>query len=154
LNDTRGFTLIELVVVLAIMALVFVVAAPQMGSFLPRTELKSGARQLAAGLREARSRAIRSNGDVVFSVDVNGRRYSMTGDGVPHPLPDKIKLSLFTVQQEQRSNSVGSIRFFPDGTSTGGHVLVFGDDIAYKVNVDWLTGRVEIQDQPPPDKVH
>ena len=147
MRDTRGFTLIELVVVLAIMALVFMVAAPQIGSILPRAELKSGARQLAAGLREARSRAIQTNGDVVFSVDVDGRRYSMTGDGRAHLLPERINLSLFTVQQEQSGGSVGNIRFFPDGTSTGGHVLVYGENAAYKVNVDWLTGRVEIQDQ-------
>ena len=142
----RGFTLIELVVVLAIMALVFIIAAPHIGFVLPRTELRSGAREVAAALREARSRAILSNTDVVFSIDVEGRRYSISGDKNAHPLSRNVDLLLYTAQQERLGQASGNIRFFPDGTSTGGHVVLSGDNASYKVTVDWLTGRVEIQD--------
>ena len=143
----RGFTLIELLVVLAIMGLVFMIAAPHMWSAMPRAELKSGVREVSAVLREARSRAIQSNGDVVFTVDVDQRSYAISGDRVAHRLPKTINISLYTAQQELAGRSAGSVRFFPDGTSTGGHLVLSSGDISYKVNIDWLTGRVEVQDQ-------
>jgi len=144
--DRRGFTLIELLVVLAIMTLLLVIAVPQIGTVLPQMELKSGAREVAAALREARSRAIASNSDVVFSLDVDQHRYSISGDKKRHSLSTNIDLLLYTAQQERTGRSSGSIHFFPDGSSTGGHVLLSKASKSYKVAVDWLTGRVEIQD--------
>lgn len=144
-----GFTLIELVVVLAIMALVFLIAAPRVGFVSPQTELKVGARELAAALREARSRAIVSNREVVFSLDLEGHRYAISGDKTAHTLSRNIDLLLYTAQQERVGQSSGNIRFFPDGSSTGGHVALSAAKNSYRVAVDWLTGRVQIEDGAP-----
>jgi general secretion pathway protein H len=43
--------------------------------------------------------------------------------------------------------SVGSIRFFPDGSSTGGGVLLESDQAGYDVLVDWLTGGISIHER-------
>ena len=40
-----------------------------------------------------------------------------------------------------------SIRFFPDGSSTGGHISLIEGKTEYRVNVDWLTGRIAIEDR-------
>jgi general secretion pathway protein H len=144
--DRRGFTLVELLVVLAIMTLLFMIAAPHLGTVLPQMELKSGAREVAAALREARSRAIASNSDVLFSLDVNRHRYTISGDKSVHSLSSDVDLSLYTAQQERIGRASGSIRFFPDGSSTGGRVVLSKAQKSYKVAVDWLTGRIEIQD--------
>jgi general secretion pathway protein H len=128
------------------MALMFMIAAPHIGFVSSKTEIRSGARQLAAVLREARSRAILSNEDVLFSLDVERRAFSISGDRGARALSKKVDLLLYTAQQERIDKAVGNIRFFPDGTSTGGHVVLSKGNASYRVTVDWLTGRVEIQD--------
>ena len=145
MSTRRGFTLLELLVVLTIMALVFVIAMPRFGFVSPQTEVKSGARDVAAALREARSRAIVSNSEVQFNLDVERHHFAISGDDQLHPLPGDIKLLLYTAQEEQGGQATGAIRFFPDGSSTGGYVSLSAAKSSYDVTVDWLTGRVEIR---------
>ena len=49
------------------------------------------------------------------------------------------------------TDRVGSIRFYPDGSSNGGRVTVGAGGRAFAVDVDWLTGHVTINDAPPGD---
>ena len=53
---------------------------------------------------------------------------------------------LFTARSEQLSEKGGAIRFFPDGSSTGGRITLSIDSMRYLVNVDWLTGRVKVME--------
>lgn len=140
----QGFTLIELLVVLAIMAMILLIAMPPIMSVMPKMEAKSGAREVAAALREARSRAILSNSEVVFSIDVAGHVFRVSGDKQTHVLPRNVGLSLYTAQQELLADTVGNIRFFPDGSSTGGSVELSTAKSSYNVTVNWVTGQVEI----------
>jgi general secretion pathway protein H len=140
----NGFTLLELLVVLAIMAMLLLIAIPPILSVLPQMEAKSGAREVAAALREARSRAILSNTEVIFSLDVNGHYFMISGDKQTHALPQDVNLSLYTAQQELVATTLGSIRFFPDGSSTGGRVGLSSARSSYNVTVNWVTGHVEI----------
>jgi general secretion pathway protein H len=128
------------------MAMIAIVSIPPVMSVLPHTGLRSSAREVAASLREARSRAIFSNAEVVFSVDVDRHLFQISGDKRAHPLPSDVKLSLYTAQQELLGDSLGNIRFFPDGSSTGGRVALTTAGNSYYVTVNWLSGNVEILD--------
>ena len=44
------------------------------------------------------------------------------------------------------SDKRGAIRFYPDGSSTGGRITVSSGERKFLVDVDWLTGRVSIED--------
>ena len=59
-------------------------------------------------------------------------------------LSDKLELQLYTVEKELTSDKVAAIRFYPDGSSTGGRVTIGKDDRKFEIDVDWLTGRVRI----------
>jgi general secretion pathway protein H len=141
-----GFTLLELMVVLAIMAAVYALAGPLISAGMPGTELKGAARQLAAGLRKARSYAVTQKEEAVLTLDIEQRRFDVTGDKRNYILPAKLDISLFTAQSELLRDKVGRIRFFPDGSSTGGRITVAIADRKYHVNVDWLTGQVAVLD--------
>ena len=65
-------------------------------------------------------------------------------------LPEDIALELFTARSELESDTVGRVRFFPDGSSTGGRITLSLAERRYMVDVDWLTGRVTTFD---PDTV-
>jgi general secretion pathway protein H len=144
LGVSRGFTLLELLIVLFLMGLAYGLAAPMVGSGAVTLELKSATRQLAAGLRKARGTAIAQRDEATMTVDVELRRFSLSGDSKIYPLPKAIDIELFTAQSEQLEEKVGNIRFFPDGTSTGGRITLTAGGSNFAVDVDWLTGKVVI----------
>ena len=142
----RGVTLLELLIVLAIMAIVAGFMIPMFGGPISTSELRSAARQLAAGLRLAQSEAVSQRRQTFLVLDVAGKRFKVDNDPQEHKLPSKVELKLFTAQNDLVSESVGSIRFFPDGGSNGGRITVASGDRKFDVDIDWLTGRVAILD--------
>ncbi|MEP6964416.1 MAG: GspH/FimT family pseudopilin [Polaromonas sp.] len=141
-----GFTLIELLVVTVIMVMAYSLAGPLVSSGVSSTELKASARKLAAGLRKARSDAVTHRRETVLTVDVDGRRFQLSGDPRIYRLPKDVEVKLFTAQSELVNANTGSIRFFPDGGSTGGRITVAAKQRQYAVDVNWLTGQVAILD--------
>ncbi|CAH1386512.1 GspH/FimT family pseudopilin [Candidatus Nitrotoga sp. M5] len=141
---SAGFTILELLVVLTLMAMVYALAVPMISAGMPGTELKGAARQLAAGLRQARSQAVTRKVESTLTLDVEKRNFKVSGDQRQYALPAKLDISLFTAQSELLPDKIGAIRFYPDGSSTGGRITVTSGDRKYDVNVDWLTGQVTI----------
>ena len=140
----RGVTLLELLVVIAILGLIAGMVLPSFGGGVPTSELKSAARQLAAGLRIARSEAVAQKRETFLTLDIEGRRFKVDREPREYPLPSRIGLKLFTAQNDIVNEKVGAIRFFPDGGSNGGRITVAAGTRKYEVDVDWLTGRVTI----------
>ena len=141
-----GFTLIELLVVLVIMAMAYTLASPMISSGVSGTELKASARQLAAGLRKARSEAVARRRETVMTVEVEERQFQLSGDPRLYRLPQSVAIQLFTAQSELVTGTTGAIRFFPDGGSTGGRITVTSNQRKYDVDINWLTGQVAILD--------
>ena len=108
-------------------------------------DLKSAARALASGLRQAQTTAMTTRRDALLTLDVEARQFEVTGSE-SRSLPRGLELKLFTAQAEVTTESRGSIRFYPDGSSTGGRITVASGERKYLVDVDWLTGRVSIAD--------
>lgn len=142
----RGLTLLEVLIVLALMAIVAGFVIPMFGGPISTSELRASARQLASGLRLARSEAVSGRRETFLVVDVAGRRFKVDRNPQEHTLPSGVELKLFTAQNDLVSDTVGSIRFFPDGGSNGGRITVAAGARKFDVDVDWLTGRVAILD--------
>lgn len=142
-RDTQGFTLLELLVVLAIvgLAIAFVVGrgSPTQGGVSARV----GAGALAATLREGRARAIAENRPVSVLVDVLSRRFGMDA-ALDRALPASIRLTLVTGRGEVLAQGIGRIVFNPDGSSTGGRIEVAAAARQIWVGVDWLSGQVSV----------
>ena len=128
------------------MAMAYTLASPLISSGVAGTELKASARQLAAGLRKTRSEAIARRREAFMTVDVEERTFKLSGETRVYRLPKSVAIQLFTAKSELSSASVGDIRFFPDGGSTGGRITVSSHDRRYDVDINWLTGQVAILD--------
>lgn len=153
MGQPEGFTLIELLVVLVVMGLVMAMVLPGRLSGSSAVELRAAARGIAGGLERAHSLALSSGTETVFAIDLEHHRFLVPGEAEPTALPPQASLSLRTVRGEAMGGKTagagaGSIRFFPDGGSTGGGVAITQQGQEYRISVSWLTGRVEVTDAP------
>lgn len=142
-----GFTLVELLVVLAIATLLVTLVPPLISAALPGVELKAAARRTMASLRLARETAIRTGADTALMVNVEERRLELPGFRTVS-FPKRVQMRLEAASREMLDDNQGAIRFFPDGSSTGGRIVLArgdpGDQSGYQVGVTWLTGRVQM----------
>jgi general secretion pathway protein H len=145
LDPQDGFSLIELVVALAIMGFALVLIVGYRAPWSRGFGLEGTAAELASELRLARSQAIANDRPVAFALDLAGHRYRV-GEGSPQSLPATLSIGLLTVDGEKRSAALGNIRFNPDGSSTGGRIVLADGSRRIAIGVDWLTGRVTVAD--------
>lgn len=138
-----GFTLFEVLVVFAIIGLVAAVVAPMAFRGFSGTQSRAAAYEIAAALRQARGTAVAENIDVAVVFDLDRRVYAVDR-AQPNVLAENLDLALYAAQVEQRAAEIGAIRFFADGSATGGQVTVGDGRAKYNVDVDWLTGRISV----------
>lgn len=139
----RGFTLVELLVVLAIAAVAMTAIPTLFSAAFPGLEMKSSARRAAATLRLARESAIRRGAETQVLVDLEQHRLTLAGYRALD-LPDQLSIQLDAASGELIDEQHGAIRFFPDGSSTGGRLVLSHDGHGYQVGVAWLTGRIDL----------
>ncbi len=139
-----GFTLLELLVVIAVIGLIYAILPAGVFVGQEGVELRATARQVAEDLRRARGQAIASNREVAFLLDLEARRFGISGDGGLAELPDGIEAEVLTASEALTDAAQARIQFFPDGSSTGGAVTLSGAGTRYEVSVRWLTGEVRL----------
>lgn len=140
----RGFTLVELLVVMAIAAVVMTAVPTLFSAAFPGLEMKSAARRTVATLRLARESAIRRGEETAVLVDLEQHRLTLAGYRALS-LPDRLSLRLDAASSELIDAQRGAIRFFPDGSSTGGRLVLSHGGHGYQIGVTWLTGRIELE---------
>jgi general secretion pathway protein H len=144
-----GTSLIELLVVLAILALVAAVALPRAHMPGRGPSLRLVASDVAAELRTARSMAIAQNRDVAFAFDTETRTYGVAGTGAPQALPAAIDLLVTTARTQFGETKDAHLVFFSDGTSSGGTIQLSDQRQSVAIGVEWLTGAVHIERGAP-----
>jgi general secretion pathway protein H len=139
----KGFTLVELIVVLLIIGLMLALVGPKITSGLGSVNLKSTARKIATTLRYARGQAVaKKTPHEVFFDNEKG----MYGIGeIPlqkdqEPLFKQIKLP-----EEITLKEKSSITFYSNGSSSGGKIIITNNKSRdYLIGVNMITGLVRI----------
>lgn len=140
----QGFTLLEVLIVLVLGGLLMGVVA---SSLSEGPVLRKSSREVAASLRHARAMAIMRQQPALWKMNIKEKRFWIEGGvgDTERKLSTAIEAKINTTSSEVNSADQGGIRFFPDGSSTGGSVELSYNQQVYKINVEWVTGRVSVQ---------
>ncbi len=143
-GTSRGFTLLEILVVMVIAGLMIALVPPLFSGAVSGTKLKGSARDLAVVLRETRSKAIIHNAEQVVLLDLKNPRYR-AGNAKPESLPGKVEMAVQLVTGDYvDERAQHALRFFPDGSSTGELISLSRGNRVYYLQLNWLTGAIEI----------
>ena len=142
-SANAGVSLLELMVVVVLIATATALAATVMTAGLPGQQLRGAARELAAQMRYTRAQAIVTGQSQVFTVNANTRDWQAPNRR-HGTLPKAIDIVATSARNEQPADGVAAFRFFPDGSATGGRLLLQRDSAAWQLDIDWLTGQVAV----------
>ncbi|TDG15233.1 type II secretion system protein GspH [Seongchinamella unica] len=138
-----GFSLMELLVVIAILGLVAGVTAARLSDPNQSTSLKAESRKLITHLRATRSKALGESRIYTVESAEDGSGYAIRPGEEDIKLPQGIELSLQAGAGSAKTiGTRPSIRFFPDGSASGGVITLRGLAGQRKVAVNWMTGEV------------
>jgi general secretion pathway protein H len=135
---TSGFSLIEMLAALAVVALATALVMPLALRPSDALRLDAAAQDVVAALRLTRAAAIAHNTDAALTIDVERRTFqspAVPARSLPFDLAVKLKIA-----EPERARSRGGFRFFPDGSSTGGDMVLALHGREAKICVDWLSG--------------
>ncbi len=80
--EEKGFSLIEMVVVVAIIGIILAIAIPGFIVMAPRMRLKSAARDIVSNMQLARAQALRDRKTYTIQFDTPGSKYTISTGGV------------------------------------------------------------------------
>ena len=145
----KAFTLLETIVVLAIIAFFFAVSVPLFSKFAEKSKLETAARNIVSTLRTARSYAINNSATygVVFDTAPTPHQYYIQDEGA-NVIDKKYRLPT-----QIRFNSVGftggAASFLSTGelneTNPDTSVIIEDSDTTRTITVERTTGRVKIE---------
>lgn len=147
-NDARqgeaGFTLLEMVCVLAIMALLVAIALPGMPIATSQPKLEAYAVQIGTLLKADRNAALGRRVVVDAVVDARGRTVRSGSSARFVKVPDDVVFDALLPQRCNGREVLSTITFLPSGMSCGGAIRLTRLGGGFDVRVNWLTGGVEI----------
>ena len=159
--NKKGFTLLEMLVVLVLISLVTALVAPRLTSPLGNLQLKTAVKKIAGSLRYARSLAASEKVNRVCDFDFENQKVTISsesepgagddsgspevGRGITYVLPEGVHLKKAYAGDVAVGNGIFQVVFFANGSSSGGDIVLSSDNgRAMLIHIDFITGMVEI----------
>jgi general secretion pathway protein H len=139
-----GFTLLEIVCVMAIISILAALILPAIPRGTSRTRLEAFALQTAALLKTDRLAAMQRRLRVSTELDPISRSIRSGATGNSLVLPRDVGFDALLASRCNQRAAGRTIDFFPSGMSCGGTIALSRPGGGFQVRVNWLTGGVEI----------
>lgn len=141
MRRVRGFTLVELLVVFAILAVLMGLVPIAFDRMRDAASYRDALRGIMTEMRAARQQALVSRTEARFVINLAQRSYRVDGRKaytIAQPL--QVRVTMAGVEATEQE---AGIRFFPGGGATGGSVdILRPSGEGARLRVDWLSGRV------------
>ncbi len=141
----KGFTLLEMLAVILLVGIAAAAVSISVTQGLASARVRAASSELAGALRATRAQAIVRGKEQNFDVDTRANSYRNVKQQEVR-LPKGMRVSITSAREDQPNDHTGRIRFFPDGSSTGGRITLQSGKRQWHVNVSWLTGEVRVVD--------
>ncbi|MDX1568903.1 MAG: GspH/FimT family protein [Xanthomonadales bacterium] len=139
-----GFSLVEILAVLVVVGLLFGLVGGSLYRSMDAVKIRRAGKEVVNALRHTRAQAIVKREEQFLEVDIEERSYR-PADGEPKQLPDDVDVTLRTASMDILNEKQGRIRFYPDGSSTGGEITLMSGSHVWRVRVAWLTGEITLE---------
>ena len=134
-------SLLEMLLVVALIAIVGVVTAAAMNGGIDGLRLRTAGKELASQLRYTRTQAIATGERQRFLIDPQARTWQAP-NGRHGSLPAALEVRFRGAREVAVAPGQGAIAFYPDGASSGGGIELQVRDAVWKIDVGWITGEV------------
>lgn len=135
----EGYSVLEMLVVLAIIGSAVAIAQPSFRGVPEQIQLRTAAQGVLSALKSTRAAAIARNRDLALVFDLDRREYSSAAISTT-ALPKTIRLELKVANLSAETSVKPTIWFFPDGSSTGGDLVLKSHERSSHICINWLTG--------------
>jgi len=138
----RGFTLLEMLVVIVLISIAAGLVGFGLQQGLRVAKERQVVGQMVDALRSTRARAIVSGTSAKTVFDLDRLSFQAPGQPIKH-WPADLQVTLHTAE-----NAGAAVEFYPDGSSTGGNLLLANGTRRWRIDVGWLTGSVQSKALP------
>lgn len=139
-----GFTLLEMLVVVAILALTVTLSIPLIGRPNERLHTEQTARDMASMLKAARSEAARTGQNKQFVLDLSSHDFWRDGADNRTAFKKDMPVIMTAALSGETMKLRGAVTFHPDGSSSGARIVIGHGDEQQIIEVDWLTGSITV----------
>jgi general secretion pathway protein H len=144
LSPQTGFTLFELLVVIAILALLSALL-PHLTRKNPGFNVRAAARALGADLRLLRNEAVRTANPT--ELVIKGNAYTLSFEKGTRFGPNGVSFRYVASEPDLLQRPADRLKFYDDGSSSGGQIIVQAGKIHSIVEVNWLDGAVIVREE-------
>lgn len=146
----RGFTLLEILITLLVIALVLAVSYPSLSRGTAVLSLRTTSRDILGALRYAREKAVTEQTAMRVTVDLGSQTVRMTNDfgegNRQYVLPDTVRIRRVLLGGAEAHGDVSTVRFLPNGSSDAVEILIESKTGSFmRIVSDPLTGGACIQ---------
>ncbi|MCP1507529.1 general secretion pathway protein H [Pseudomonas marginalis] len=138
----RGFTLFEMLVVILLISLAVGLLGLGARQAVQAANERRVVGQMVDALRTTRAGAIVSGRAARTEFDLQRLTFQAPGRA-PHAWPPSLQVTLHTAEQV-----ASAVEFYPDGSSTGGNLLLANGSRRWRIDIGWLTGSVQSKALP------
>jgi general secretion pathway protein H len=139
-----GFTLLELLLVLTLMAMMVALVPPLLSRALPGVSARSLVNDVVLMVRESRSRAIVSNRKQQIYFDRQRRALLSEAGRNSLDIPDGLRLEF---DKGDGLDKVVLFSAYPDGTVSGGQIVIWSERHRFLLRVNWISGVLEVEER-------